>query len=199
MTKVTAGFTMSLDGFIAEPDGDVRKIFGWFFSGDIEMKNADGMVFKITPESAPVFEEVVNDVGMIVTGRGDFDASNAWGGVPPVGDHIFILTHRPPPEWADSPVFTFVTDGILSAIEQAKKRMSEKGHTEKNLAVSGSKVVQQALQAGIIDELHISLVPILLGKGIPLFGYLGIDPIQLEITRVINAPDVTHLRYRVIK
>jgi len=105
------------------------------------------------------------------------------------------VTHRPPPDWVtkDSP-FIFITDGIESAVRQAKKAAGDK-----NVAVATPSITQQCLKAGLLDGLHIDLVPVLLGSGTRLFEYLGIEPIQLETTRVIEAPGVTHLDFRVIK
>jgi dihydrofolate reductase len=194
MGKVVAGFTMSLDGFVAAPDDDVGRLFRWYFSGDTEvpMHGTDRM-FKISRASADLLREEWGAIGAIVTGRRDFDVSNAWGGTPWLGLPTFIVTHSPPLEWKDSP-FTFVTEGVESALEQAQKAAGDKV-----VSVSGTKIVQQCLRVGLIDEIYIDLAPVLLGDGISLFDRLGIAPIDLEITKVIATPDVTHLRYRVVK
>jgi dihydrofolate reductase len=105
------------------------------------------------------------------------------------------MTHNPPQEWvkAGSP-FTFVTDGVESAIEQAKAVAGDK-----NVAVGSATTMQQCIKAGLLDEIHIDLAPVLLGDGIRLFDNLGTAPIELEITRVIEGTGVTHLIYRVVK
>lgn len=130
-----------------------------------------------------------------MTGRRDFEVSKAWGGKPPFNVPTFIVTHTPPPEWnkPDAP-FRFVTDGVESALQQARQAAGDK-----NVMVSGSKVVQQCLKAGLLDELHIDLASMLLGSGISLFGALGIDPVLLERMQVIEGQDVTHIRFRVMK
>jgi dihydrofolate reductase len=187
---------MSLDGFIADPNDDVGRLMRWYFSGDTEMPAAAGMVFKISRASADLLRETWGSFGAIVTGRRDFDVSRAWGGKPPIpGARTFIVTHTVPQEWAgaDSP-FTFVTDGVASALEQAKAVAGDK-----DVAVSGSKIVQQCLQAGLLDEIQIDLAPMLLGAGIRLFDQLGVGPIDLEQILVVDTPHVTHLRYRVVK
>jgi dihydrofolate reductase len=194
--KVVSGFTMSLDGFIAEPNGDVGRLFKWYYSGDTPFPLPDtNMVFKMSAASAELFASLFQTTGAIVTGRGDFDVSRAWGGKPPFNVPTFILTHNPPQEWVkeDSP-FTFVTDGIESALEQARKVVGDK-----DIVVGGAKVVQQFIKAGLLDELYIDLASMLLGDGVSLFGQLGIDPIHLERIQVIEGTDVTHLRFRIVK
>jgi dihydrofolate reductase len=196
MGKVVADFTMSLDGFIAGPNDEVGPLFGWYFSGGTEVPVQDGkMVFKLARASAEVFQEAINRAGAIVTGRRDFDVSKAWGGRPPIDVPIFIVTHSAPQEWTGlgSP-FTFVTDGVASALAQARQVAGDK-----DIGVSGSTIVQQCLQAGWLDEIDIHLAPVLLGDGVRLFDHLGTEPRALEILRVVATADVTHLRYRVIK
>ena len=196
MGKVTAQFTMSLDGFIAGPNDEVDKIFRWYFSGDTDFPVASAnRVFKISRASAEFLREEWGRIGAIVTGRRDFDVSEAWGGSSPLGVPIFIVTHAAPQEWVkeESP-FTFVTDGVKRAIEKAKQVAGEK-----NVGVGGSKIVQQCLKADLLDELQIDLVPILLGEGIRLFDHLGPRPIELESTEVIEGAGVTHLRFQVVR
>lgn len=196
MAKVVSSFTMSLDGFIAEPNDDVGRLFKWYTSGDTSfpLPNSD-MVFKMSAASLENFQGYFRTTGALVTGRHDFDVSRAWGGKPPFDVPVFIVTHEPPQEWlkADSP-FTFVTEGVTSAIEQAKQAAGER-----DVLVSGSKIVQQAIKAGLIDELHIDLASMLLGDGVSLFGHLGIQPVDLERIQVIEGKDVTHIRFRILK
>ena len=196
MGQVIAQFTMSLDGFIAGPDDDVWRLFKWYVSGDTDfpIPNVDRM-FKMSRASAELLREEWGKIGAIVTGRRDFDVSDAWGGKPPLGVPIFIVTHTPPQEWVkeDSP-FTFVTDGVEGAIAKAKQVAGDK-----NVSVGGSTIVQQCLKVGLLDGIHIDLAPILLGAGIRLFDHLDIAPIELESKRVVATPDVTHLMFRVVK
>ncbi len=112
-----------------------------------------------------------------------------------MGVSTFVVTHTVPQEWAyqGSP-FTFVTDGIESAVEQARAVAGDK-----DVAVGAASIVQQCIEAGLLDEIHVDLVPVLLGADVRLFDHLGTEPIELEHTRVIEAPGVTHLTFRVVK
>jgi dihydrofolate reductase len=186
---------MSLDGFIAGPNDDVSHLFRWYFSGDTEVPIQDGrMSLKVSPESAEVLKDAFSKGGAMVAGRRMFDIAQAWAGHPPIAP-AFILTHNPPQEWIkEGSPFTFVTDGIESAIAQAKAAAGDK-----NVAVSTATTTQQALKAGLLDEIYIGLVPLLLGDGIRLFDHLGTEPRDLEIAQVVEAPGVTHLTYRVVK
>jgi dihydrofolate reductase len=196
MGKIIADFTMSLDGFIAGPNDDVRRLFTWYSGGDTDFPvPGTGMVFKISRASAEHLREAWGSLGALVTGRRDFDVSNAWRGNPPLAVPTFIVTHDPPAEWVKpgSP-FTFVTDGVESALAQARQAAGAK-----NVGVGGTTIVQQSLNAGLLDEIHIELAPILLGQGIRLFDHLEVAPIDLEIIDVIEGAGVTHLMYRVVK
>lgn len=198
MGTVGVGFSMSLDGFIAGPNDDMQHIFGWMFKGDTDVKLSRGdedIDLKVSSESAEHMEEIPLAIGAIVSGRRTFDVAGAWGGKHPLNVPIFVVTHNIPQEWnKEGTPFTFVTDGVESAIEQAKKVAGDK-----TVGVAGANVTQQCLKAGLIDEIGIDLVPVLLGEGIPLFKQLGIEPIQLETTSVRTAPHVTHLSFRVVK
>jgi len=202
MRKVIFNMTMSLDGFIAGPndgpgnglgDGGDR-LFKWYFSGDIEIPIPGSPVLKVSPESAELIKESFETMGAMVTGRRTFNIAGAWGGNPP-GAPCFVVTHTVPREWVkEGSPFTFVTDGVESAIRQAKKAAGEK-----NVVVTTASILQQCLIAGLVDEIDVDLAPVLLGAGIRLFDNLGTEPINLEITRVVEAPGVTHLRFRVVK
>jgi dihydrofolate reductase len=196
MGKVSIAISMSLDGFVAGPGDDVQHLFKWYFGGSHEIEVQKGrFTLKVSPESAPILEESMQNTGAMVAGRRMFDVAQAWGGNPPF-EPCFIVTHNPPQEWVGkqgSP-FTFVTDGVDNAIRQAQQAAGGK-----DVAVATPDVGQQALKLGLIDEIHIDLVPVLLGSGVPLFKHLGIEPLELEVIRVIDAPGVTHLTYRVPK
>src|ERR687894_3203426 len=203
MGKVTTGLSMSLDGFIAGPNdgpgsplGDGgERLFAWYSGGDTEYRlPGTEMVFMVSPQSAQLLGEAHTNMGAFVTGRRTFDIANGWGGRPPLGVPTFVVTHTVPQEWlyGGSP-FTFVSDGVESAVEQAKAVAGDK-----DVAVGAASIAQQCLQAGLLDEIHIDLVPVLLGDGVRLFDHLGTGPIELQRTRVIEAPDVTHLTFRVV-
>lgn len=194
MATVFAGFTMSLDGFIANPDDSTEGLFDWFEGGDTEFVFPDGkMTVRLSPASAMVMRDIWQTVGAIVAGRRMFDIAHGWSGTHPLNVPVFVVSHSIPEGWPrDEAPFTFVTDGVESAIEQAKKMAGEKV-----VVVAGANVAQQALKAGLVDEIEVDLVPVLLGRGIRCFEYLGVEPIKLERTIAVPAPGVTHLRFRV--
>jgi dihydrofolate reductase len=204
MGKVTTGLSMSLDGFIAGPNdgpgsplGDGgERLFAWYAGGDTEYRlPGTEMVFMVSPQSAQLLGEAHTNMGAFVTGRRTFDISNGWGGSPPLGVPTFVVTHSVPQEWVyqGSP-FTFVTDGVESAVEQARAVAGDK-----NVATGAASIAQQCIRAGLLDEIHIDLMPVLLGDGIRLFDHLGAGPIELESTEVIEGAGVTHLTFRVVK
>jgi dihydrofolate reductase len=195
MGQVITGISMSLDGFVAGPNDDVQQLFKWYFSGDTEIPvQAGRFVLKVSKKSAEVLQEGIRTQGAMITGRKNFDSAGGWGGHPPFEPTI-VVTHRVPPEWVkEGSPFIFVTYGIESAVRQAKKAAGDK-----NIAVATPSITQQCLKAGLLDGIHIDLVPVLLGSGTRLFEYLGVEPIELETTRVVEAPGVTHLDFRVVK
>jgi dihydrofolate reductase len=203
MSKVIVELSMSLDGFVAGPnDGPERplgdggeRLFRWYNSGDIAFPlPGTDMVFQISRASAELLREEWDRLGAMVAGRRTFDIANAWGGNPPGGGPCFVVTHTAPQEWVgDGSPFTFVADGVESAIRQAKKAAGGK-----NVAASSASIAQQCLKLGLLDEIQIDLVPVLLGGGVRLFDHLGVAPIELEIMRVVEGIGVTHLRYRVV-
>src|ERR671933_2234137 len=193
MGKVAMGLSMSLDGFIAGPnDGPEsplgeggERIFAWYSGGDTEYRlPGTEMVFKVSPASAELLREAHSKMGTFVTGRRTFDITNGWGGRPPLGVPTFVVTHTVPQEWVyEGSPFTFVTDGVESAVRQAKAVAGEK-----DVAVMAASVVQQCIGAGLLDEIGVNLVPVLLGDGVRLFEHLGTTPIELQSTGVIEAP-----------
>jgi dihydrofolate reductase len=195
MGKVSTGISMSLDGFVAGPNDDVQHLFKWYFGGDTEIPVQGGrFTLKVSSQSAKLIEESAKKTGAMVAGRRMFDVAGAWGGTPPFAPCI-VLTHNTPQEWVkEGSPFIFVNDGIESAIRQAKKVAGDK-----DIAVATAGVTQQCLKAGLLDEIHIDLVPVLLGSGTRLFEHLGIEPIDLESTEVVAASGVTHLGFRVVK
>jgi dihydrofolate reductase len=129
-----------------------------------------------------------------VWGRRTFDIAKAWGGHPP-GRPCFIVTHSVPQEWVkEGSPFIFITGGVESAIRQARQAAGDK-----DVVICTASILQQCLKAGLVDEIHIDVAPLLLGGGVRLFDNLGAQPIGLERLRVIEAPGVTHLGFRVVK
>jgi dihydrofolate reductase len=198
MGKIVAGFSMSLDGFIADPNDDTGRVFAWMFSGDTDVKVTIGeqdLDLKMSAEHADQYQELTQGTGAIVSGRRMFDVAGAWGGKHPMNVPVVVVTHRIPQEWVkDGSPFTFVTDGVESAIKKAREIAGDK-----NIGVGGADIMRQCLKLGLLDEIHIALVPVLLGQGVRLFEYIGIEPIELERTAASGSPGVTHLSFRVIK
>lgn len=199
MGTIGAGFSMSLDGFIAGPNDEVDRVFAWMFQGDTQKQITIGeedMELKLSDESAEQFDKMDAGLGVIISGRRMFDVAEAWGGKHPMNVPVVVVTHTIPQEWANkegSP-FTFVTDGLEHAIQRAKQIAGDK-----SIGVGGADITRQCLKLGLLDEIGIDLVPVLLGRGVRLFDYMGIEPVELEVTDVTSNPFVTHLRYRVVR
>jgi dihydrofolate reductase len=206
MGKVCVELSMSLDGFIAGPNDSPENglgdggdaLFQWYSTGDTDFPlPGTDMVFRVSRASADFLPQHWFATGASVTGRRTFDIAHGWGGNPPGGAEAkyFVVTHSIPTEWPNngSP-FTFVTDGVESAVAQAKQAAGDK-----NVDLMGASIVQQCIKAGLVDEIQIDLAPVLLGGGVSMFDHLGISPVQLERIAVVQGTDVTHLRFRVIK
>lgn len=202
MTQIFTALSASLDGFIAGPDDGPgqplgkggKRLFDWYSDGDTPSRYYES--FKLSPSSAEVFDAMAGRVGAVISGRRTYDISNAWGGTGPLpGTPLFVLTHRIPQYVPiGEPTYTFVTDGIESAVAQARTAAGGK-----DVSLMGSAAVQQCLRAGLLDEIEIHLIPVLLGGGVRLLDHIGENSVQLERLQVVDAPGVTHLRYRVVR
>ncbi len=209
--KIVAAYSMSLDGFIdgpPEPGAEgpqgrgAAELFRWLRSGDTPSRVAPH--FKLSAASARFFDESAGRAGAVISGRRTYDVSDAWGGGGPFGPAVplFVVTHRVPenvpvgkPRFPGGPSpapYTFVTEGIESAVEKARAAAAGK-----DIALMGANIVQQCLRAGLVDELVINLVPVVLGRGVRLLDGLEPGSVTLELAQVVDAPDVTHLRYSV--
>jgi dihydrofolate reductase len=195
MAKVNAHMSMSLDGFIADPNDGIEQLFGWYFSGDVTVPTASPQLppFQTDAASADVLRDALANTGALIAGRRLFDIAGGWGGTHPLGVPVFVVTHSVPDGWPreDAP-FTFVTDGVQSAVAQAKAVAGDK-----TVTVASANIAQQCLNAGLLDEVVVSLVPVLLGEGIRFFDHLKGTPIQLAGPRVVEGTAVTHLSYHV--
>jgi dihydrofolate reductase len=129
----------------------------------------------------------------MISGRRTFDIANGWKDGHPIDAPIFVVTHQAPTHGEWSPRVSFVTEGVERALELAQEAAGDL-----TVSVSGADIAQQLLRMGKLDEIQVSVVPLLLGAGVRLFDHLGSDPIVLEQTRVIESEGVTHLRYRVV-
>jgi dihydrofolate reductase len=195
VSKVRLYMSMSVDGFIAGPGDDAEHGLGiggerlheWLGEST---RTASG--FQPPGASAQVFDEAMA-TGAVVVGRHTFDYAGHWNGDHHDGVPIFVPTRGEPPEQPASELVHYVTDGVESAMRQAKQAAGLN-----DVMVHGAGLAQSLLRAGVLDELQIHLIPVLLGEGRRLFEHLGADHIELEPVRVIEAPGVTHLRYRVV-
>ena len=197
MSKLVAIMSMSLDGYVADLDDGVADVFDWYFtSGDVEFPagGSDPMTFKVSRPSAEHLRGLWSELGAVLTGRRTFDKAGGWGGNHAWGP-AFVLTHDIPAGWPrPNSTVHFVTDGIDSAVSQAKAAAAGK-----SVGVHGADTIQQCLNAGLLDELSIDIAAVLLGSGVRLFDHLAGTPIVLGNPGVIPGVGVTHLRYPVGK
>jgi dihydrofolate reductase len=198
MGKVTTGASMSIDGYIAGPgESGFDLLFQWYGNGDVELRTGDpNMTFRTSAASAELWKQLVASTGALLVGRHLYDMTNAWGGRHPMDVTTVVLTHHLPEDRpAADENFVFVTDGIKAAVAKAKEIAGDK-----NVGVNGGQMAQQCLDAGLLDEVHVDLVPVLLGGGTPFFSGLATKPVQLDGPfRVVEGVGVTHLAYRVRK
>jgi dihydrofolate reductase len=215
MPRLKLDISMSLDGYIAAPDQTLEDPLGkggmrlheWVFGlkSFREQHGMDGG--ESTSPDNEIVAEITRGIGAVVMGRkmfsggegpweGDPNADAWWGDDPPFHVPVFVLTHheREPLVKQGGTTFTFVTDGIGSALEQAR---AAAGDQDISLA-GGAAIAQQYLAAGLIDELQIHLVPVVLGGGVRLFDGALPAPVELEAERVVASPAVTHLRFRAV-
>jgi dihydrofolate reductase len=194
MSRIIALMSMSLDGFVADPNDGVEEVFNWYFSGDVEvpMGGGDPMTFKVSEASAGHLRGLSSELGAMLTGRRTFEVAQGWGGHHAWGP-AFVLTHQVPAGWPrpDSTVH-FVTDGIESAVRQARE--AARG---KSVGVHGADTIQQLLNAGLLDEIYVDVAAVLLGSGVRLFDHLAKAPLALGNPKAIQGVGVTHLRYPV--
>src|SRR5699024_12064713 len=161
----------------------------WLFSGD-QVSHVNEF-FKLSEINREVLDTSQKNAGAMIVGRGTYDIVNGWGGSHPnKGVPVFVVTHNHPKSVPQGTTpFTFVSDGVASAVAKAKEISGDK-----EIGVAGASVSEQCLNAGLVDELFLHIVPVIVGKGKRFFK----APTPLEIMEVINAPDVTHIRYKVI-
>ena len=213
MSKTLIRITMSLDGYVAGPNQSMKEPLG--VGGEalhdwaVELaawKELQGQKGGVVNASSAIMQEMFENVGAVIMGRNMFgggpgpwkpDWKGWWGKNPPYHMPVFVLTHhaRDPLPMEGGTTFHFVTDGIESALNQAKQAAAAKDV----LIMGGAKTINQFLAAGMVDEVNLSVAQLLLGGGERLFDNLGDPAPRLEQTRVVEAPGVVHLRYRVAR
>ena len=184
MSQVVADMSVSLDGFVADPDDGVQDVFAWYGRPQPEQSPRE-----------PAGEAAAMGVGVIVYGRRTFELARGWDGRHPTGAPVVVLTHTIPEGWprADSTV-SFDTAGIESAVAMAGKIAGDKV-----IALGSPSIIQQCLALGLVDRIQVKLVPVLLGDGIPMFGSLATAPLELGNPQVWQGNGVTHLHYDVAR
>ncbi len=198
MTRVIAGITTSVDGYITGPNDGPEKGLGeggerlhyWVFGGPWSYDS--GPRGEATGVDKEFLDAAIARVGAVIIGRNMYEAAGAWGGTNPWGIPVFILTHRPEEEPEDAG-FTFVS-GLEEAIARARKAAGDKDVS----VAGGANVIRQALDAGYVEDLGITIAPVVLGGGKRLFeGFersLNLEPLQ-----VLHSPLATHITYRVVR
>jgi len=205
MSKVTSDMSMSLDGYIAGPNDNIENPLGeggdrlhqWVY-GLASWREPHGLSGGEKNQDADVIDEAFKFTGAVVMGRRMFDGGEEpWGDNPPFHTPVFVVTHRArePLAKEGGTMFTFITDGIESALKQAQAAAGEKSVS----VAGGANIIQQCVKTGLLDEIQVHLTPVLLGGGRRLFDTLGTGHIELETTRVIESPAETHVRFRVVK
>lgn len=205
MSKIFADITMSLDGYIAGPNDSPEQGLGeggerlheWVY-GLRSWREPHQMEGGEVNADSEILAEAFANVGAVLMGRNMFNfAEEAWGPNPPFHAPVFILTHHPRETLVKEggTTFNFVTDGLESAVAQAKAAAEGK-----NISVAGgASLIQQLLSAGVLDEIQVHIAPVLLGAGRRLFDNMEARQIELQIDRVAGSDAATHLRYRVVK
>jgi dihydrofolate reductase len=197
MSKLIAIMSMSLDGFVADRNDGVAEVFDWYMSSgnvEIDTGGSDPMTFHVSQPSADHVRGLIADLGAVLTGRRTFDKAEGWGGNHAWGP-AFVVTHKVPAGWPrPNSTVHFVTDGIESAVKQAKTAAAGK-----SVGVHGADTIQQLLNAGLLDEISVDIAAVFLGSGIRLFDRLAGTPFVLGNPIVTPGVGVTHLRYPVRK
>ena len=200
MGTVIVDLSVSLDGFIAGVGDGMSSplgrggdaLFRWMTAGSSTV-GADPRLRPVEGSRA-IVEEWLATAGAGLAGRRTFDIAGGWADGHPIDAPIFVVTHQVPAEGRWSDRVTFVTDGVERALELAQAAAGDG-----TVSIAGASVAQQLLRVGKLDEIQVSVVPVLLGGGVRLLEHFGDEPITLEQTRVVASEGVVHLRYRVVR
>jgi dihydrofolate reductase len=195
MGKVVAALSMSLDGFVADENDGVAELFGWYQNGEVEVPSADPRwVFHVSEASARFLKHSLDGAGALICGRRLFDRTDGWGGRHPAGCPVFVVSHSVPGGWPRDDSETSFHPDAIGALEAAQKVAGDR-----TVTVFTPTLTHQYLDAGLLDEIVVSLVPVLLGAGTSLFGAQEVTPIRLDDPEVIEGRGVTHLTFRVLR
>jgi dihydrofolate reductase len=193
MGKVFTHMTMSLDGYIADPDDQPGELFDWYQAGEVSVASGnENIAFDVDEDSAEVLRGLIESPGALVAGRRLFDIADGWNDSHPAGARVVVVTHSAPADAAERwPRTTFV-DGVEAAIAKAREIAGDK-----DVTIASPNVIQQALELGLVDEVCVSLVPVLFGEGVPYFSKLDRGHLLLEDPVVVQGRRALHLRYPV--
>lgn len=193
MGKVFTHMTMSLDGFIADPNDGIGELFEWYETGEVSVPNPNETVeFNVDEASAEMLKDLTENVGALVSGRRLFDIADGWGDAHPAGAPVVVVTQNPPANAAERWPKTAFVDSIEAGIAKAKEIAGGK-----DVTIASANLTQQALELGLVDEVCVSLVPVLFGEGIPYFAKLNRGHVLLEDPAVVQGRRALHLRYPV--
>jgi dihydrofolate reductase len=194
MGKVVAQLAMSLDGFIADKDDGCDALFGFYEGGDVAVNLSEGYPeLHVSQATADLLVREVERIGATIVGRRLYDITNGWDGHTGGEVPMVVLTHEAPDDWPRGGVPIHFVSGAEDAMSQAQELAGGK-----DVSIAGATATREVLDAGLLDEIVVSLVPVILGEGVPWFaGARG--PVTLSDPEVIEDKGVTHLRYQVVR
>jgi dihydrofolate reductase len=193
MGKVLTHMTMSLDGFVADPQDNPGELFEWYGAGEVSVPSAnEDVTFQVDESSAEMLGDLTDAPGALIAGRRLFDVADGWGDSHPSGHTVVVVTHDPPADAAERwPRTTFV-GSVEEAVAKAREIAGDK-----DVTIASPTITQQALDLGLVDEVCISLVPVLFGEGVSYFSKLDRGHLMLEDPVVVQGRRALHLRYPV--
>lgn len=193
MGKVLTHMTMSLDGYVADRDDQPGELFDWYGAGEVSVPSAnENVTFNVDNSSAEMLGDLTDKSGVLVAGRRLFDIANGWNDAHPAGMSVVVVTHNPPVDAAERWPKTAFVDGVEPAIAKAREIAGDA-----NVTLASPTVIAQALELGLVDEICVSLVPVLFGDGIAYFSKLKRGHLLLEDPVVVQGHRALHLTYRV--
>ncbi len=194
MGKVVSHMTMSLDGYIADANDDVGELFDWYQAGDVAVPHSNEELgdFNVDEASAKTLGDLLASPGSLISGRHLFDIADGWNDSHPTGAKVVVVTHNPPADAAERwPKTTFVS-GVEQAVAKAKELAGDA-----DVSIASPTIIQQALDLGLVDEIAVSLVPVLFGEGKSYFGKLADGHLMLEDPDLVQGRRAIHLRFAV--
>jgi dihydrofolate reductase len=190
MGKVILQTMVSVDGFIAAEDDRVGPLFDWLENGDTPLYGDDGP--KVTQASYDYYRPALDAIGVLIVGRHVFDMTDGWDAKPPAGENVVVVTHRPAPDgWDPAAPFHFVGN-VADAVTLAQELAGDR-----NVSVAAGDVGGQVVEAGLVDEVALDVVPVVFGTGKRYFGPLATQVMLENPDDVVVGDRVLHLRFRV--